>query len=73
MRRGDLVKAELYFDNVAIIESVPIDGLTGVFVRTISGTRMWVNKREIEVLNKCQENVKSDKLSLQSPSQRVTL
>jgi hypothetical protein len=73
MRRGDLVKAELYFDNVAIIESVPIEGLTGVFVRTISGTRMWVNKREIEVLNKCQENVKSDKLSLQSPSQRVTL
>jgi len=68
MRRGDLVKAELYFDNVAIIESVPIEGLTGVFVRTISGTRMWVNKREIEVLNKCQENVKSDKLSLQSPS-----
>jgi len=73
MRRGDLVKAELYFDNVAIIESVPIEGLTGVFVRTISGTRMWVNKREIEVLNKCQENVKSDKLSLQSPSQRVTV
>jgi len=73
MRRGDLVKAELYFDNVAIIESVPIEGLTGVFVRTISGTRMWVNKRELEVLNKCQENVKSDKLSLQSPSQRVTL
>jgi len=73
MRRGDLVKAELYFDNVAIIESVPIEGLTGVFVRTISGTRMWVNKREIEVVSKCQENVKSDKLSLQSPSQRVTL
>ena len=73
MKRGDLVKAELYFDNVAIIESVPIEGLTGVFVRTISGTRMWVNKREIEVVSKCQENVKSDKLSLQSPSQRVTL
>jgi len=73
MRRGDLVKAELYFDNVAIIESVPIEGLTGVFVRTISGTRMWVNRRELEVLNKCQENVKSDKLSLQSSSQRVTL
>ena len=51
MKRGDLVKAELYFDNVAIIESVPIEGLTGVFVRTISGIRMWVNKREIEVLN----------------------
>ena len=51
MKRGDLVKAEIYFDNVAIIESVPIEGLTGVFVRTISGTRMWVNKREIEVLN----------------------
>ena len=73
MRRGDLVKAELYFDNVAIIESVPIEGLTGVFVRTISGTRMWVNKREIEVLNKCQENVKSAPNDLQSPSQRVTL
>ena len=73
MKRGDLVKAELYFDGVAIIESVPIEGLTGVFVRTISGIRMWVNKREIEVLSKCQENVKSDKLSLQSPSQRVTL
>ena len=73
MKRGDLVKAELYFDNVAIIESVPIEGLTGVFVRTISGTRMWVNKREIEVLNKCQENVKSDPNNLQSPSQRVTL
>jgi len=68
MRRGDLVKAELYFDNVAIIESVPIEGLTGVFVRTISGTRMWVNKREIEVLNKCQENVKSAPNDLQSPS-----
>ena len=51
MKRGDLVKAELYFDNVAIIESVPIDGLAGVFVRTISGTRMWVNRRELEVLN----------------------
>jgi len=51
MKRGDLVKAELYFDSVAIIESVPIEGLTGVFVRTISGTRMWVNKREIEVIN----------------------
>jgi len=73
MRRGDLVKAELYFDNVAIIESVPIEGLTGVFVRTISGTRMWVNKREIEVLNKCQENVKSAPNSLRSASCRVTL
>ena len=73
MRRGDLVKAELYFDNVAIIESVPIEGLTGVFVRTISGTRMWVNRRELEVLNKCQENVKSAPNDLQSPSQRVTL
>ena len=73
MRRGDLVKAELYFDNVAIIESVPIEGLTGVFVRTISGTRMWVNKREIEVVSKCQENVKSAPNDLQSPSQRVTL
>ena len=73
MKRGDLVKAEIYFDNVAIIESVPIEGLTGVFVRTISGTRMWVNKREIEVLNKCQENVKSDLNSLRSASCRVTL
>ena len=73
MKRGDLVKAELYFDNVAIIESVPIEGLTGVFVRTISGIRMWVNKREIEVLNKCQENVKSDLNSLRSASCRVTL
>ena len=73
MKRGDLVKAEIYFDNVAIIESVPIEGLTGVFVRTISGIRMWVNKREIEVLNKCQENVKSAPNNLQSPSQRVTL
>ena len=73
MKRGDLVKAEIYFDNVAIIESVPIEGLTGVFVRTISGIRMWVNKREIEVLNKCQENVKSDLNSLRSASCRVTL
>ena len=73
MKRGDLVKAELYFDNVAIIESVPIEGLTGVFVRTISGIRMWVNKREIEVLNKCQENVKSGLNSLRSASCRVTL
>ena len=73
MRRGDLVKAELYFDNVAIIESVPIEGLTGVFVRTISGTRMWVNKREIEVVSKCQENVKSASNAVQSDPERVTL
>ena len=73
MKRGDLVKAELYFDGLAVIVTTPSEGLSGVFVRTISGTRMWVNRRELEVLNKCQENVKSDKLSLQSPSQRVTL
>ena len=59
MKRGDLVKAELYFDNVAIIESVPIEGLTGVFVRTISGTRMWVNKREIEVLNESRRFIET--------------
>ena len=51
MKVGDLVKAELYFDGLAIIEKTPSEGLTGVFVRTISGTRMWVNKRELEVLN----------------------
>jgi hypothetical protein len=51
MKRGDLVKAELYFDGLAVIVTTPSEGLTGVFVRTISGTRMWVNRRELEVLN----------------------
>ena len=51
MKVGDLVKAELYFDGVAIVASIPSEGLTGVFVMTSSGTRMWVNKRELEVLN----------------------
>ena len=73
MKRGDLVKAELYFDGVAVIVTTPSEGLTGVFVMTSSGTRMWVNRRELEVLNKCQENVKSAPNDLQSPSQRVTL
>ena len=51
MKRGDLVKAELYFDVLAVIVTTPSEGLSGVFVRTISGTRMWVNRRELEVLN----------------------
>jgi len=51
MKRGDLVKAEPYFDGLDIIWTTPSEGLTGVFVMTISGTRMWVNRRELEVLN----------------------
>ena len=73
MKRGDLVKAELYFDGLAVIVTTPSEGLTGAFVRTISGTRMWVNKRELEVISKCQENVKSASNALQSDSERVTL
>ena len=73
MKVGDLVKAELYFDGLAIIEKTPSEGLNGVFVRTISGTRMWVNKRELEVVSKCQENVKTSPSTLQSDSERVTL
>ena len=75
MKRGDLVKAELYFDGLAVIVTTPSEGLTGVFVMTISGTRMWVNRRELEVLNegKCQENVKTSPSTLQSDSERVTL
>jgi len=51
MKRGDLVKAELYFDGLAVIVTTPSEGLTGVFVMTSSGTRMWVNRRELEVLS----------------------
>jgi len=51
MKRGDIVKTELYFDGLAVIVTTPSEGLTGVFVMTSSGTRMWVNRRELEVLN----------------------
>ena len=51
MKRGDLVKAELYFDGLAIIMTAPSEEGTGAVVLTISGTRMWVNRRELEVLN----------------------
>mgnify|MGYP003678758599 CR=1 FL=1 len=51
MKRGDLVKAELYFDGLAVIVTTTSDSWRNVFVMTISGTRMWVNRRELEVLN----------------------
>ena len=51
MKRGDLVKAELCFDGLAIIMTGPSKVGTGAVVLTISGTRMWVDRRELEVLN----------------------
>jgi len=46
---------------------------TLLVVSAKTGYKMWANQKAFEVVSKCQENVKSDKLSLQSPSQRVTL
>jgi hypothetical protein len=46
---------------------------TLLVVSAKTGYRMWASTRAFKVVSKCQENVKSDKLSLQSPSQRVTL
>ena len=51
MKAGDLVKAELYFDGVAIVANNPSEGLTKVLVQTVSGNKMWVSKKELEVLN----------------------
>ena len=46
---------------------------TLLVVAVKTGYRMWASTRAFKVVSKCQENVKSDKLSLQSSSQRVTL
>ena len=46
---------------------------TLLVVSAKTGYRMWASTRAFKVVSKCQENVKSDKLSLRQPSQRVTL
>jgi len=51
MKVGDLVKSELYFGGLAIITSIPSNALTGVFVHTVSGAEMFINKAHLEVVS----------------------
>ena len=74
MKVGDLLKHNgnhslwllLEVESEEYSESILVNGAK-------MGYTMWANPRAFTVVSKCQENVKSDKLSLQSPSQRVTL
>jgi len=74
MKVGDLLKHNGNHSIWLLLE-VPEDlaGQSILIVAAKTGYKMWANSRGFEVVSKCQENVKSDKLSLQSPSQRVTL
>ena len=56
MKAGDLVRgrSKLYFDGVALIVKTPIDGLwshRALVQNTRTGNRMWMNKKELEVIN----------------------
>jgi len=51
MKVGDLVKAETYFDGLAIVTLIPSNALTGVFVHTVSGAEMFINKDNLEVVS----------------------
>ena len=55
MKAGDLVRgrSKLYFDGVGLIVKTP-DGLwshRALVQNTRTGNRMWMNKRELEVIN----------------------
>ena len=75
MKAGDLLR--LNGDHslwlLVEVESEEKYSETLFVVNAKTGYRMWASPRAFKVVSKCQENVKSDKLSLQSPSQRVTL
>ena len=54
MKAGDLVRAKLYFDGVALVVKNPSEGRFDwrILVQiTRNGNRMWMNKRELEVIN----------------------
>ena len=54
MKAGDLVRAKLYFDGVALVVKNPSVGRFDwrILVQiTRNGNRMWMNKKELEVIN----------------------
>ena len=56
MKVGDLVRlkqhcANGYFAGLAIITNIPSNALTGVLLHTVSGTEMFINKDNLEVVN----------------------
>ena len=74
MKAGDLLRHNGNHSLWMLLEvESEVYSETLLVVSAKTGYRMWANQKAFEVVNKCQENVKSDKLSLQSSSQRVTL
>jgi len=54
MKAGDLVRAKQYFDGVALVVKNPSVGMFEwrILVQiTRNGNRMWMNKKELEVIN----------------------
>ncbi len=74
MKAGDLLRHNGNHSLWLLLEVESEEYSETLFVvNAKTGYRMWASTRAFKVVSKCQENVKSDKLSLQSPSQRVTL
>jgi len=74
MKAGDLLRHNGNHSIWLLVDvAEDLSGQSILIVAAKTGYKMWADPRGFEVVSKCQENVKSDKLSLQSPSQRVTL
>ena len=80
MKAGDLVKSKFSFfeEQLGLIIAFDIweDSLIDKWHRVklfCNGEERTICEHDMEVVKRCQENVKSDSNTLQSGSQRVTL
>ena len=80
MKVGDLVKSKFTFfeGQLGLIVAVDIweDSLIDKWHRVklfYNGEDRTICEHDMEVVKRCQENVKSDSSRLRQPSQRVTL
>ena len=80
MKVGDLVKSKFSFfeEQLGLIIAFDIweDSLIDKWHRVklfVNGEERTICEHDMEVVKRCQENVKSDSNTLRQPSQRVTL
>ena len=80
MKVGDLVKSKFSFfeEQLGLIIAFDIweDSLIDKWHRVklfVNGEERTICEHDMEVVKRCQENVKSDSNTLRRPSQRVTL
>ena len=80
MKVGDLVKSKFTFfeGQLGLIVAVDIweESLIDKWHRVklfVNGEERTICEHDMEVVKRCQENVKSDSNTLQSDSERVTL